>query len=133
MIVTNITQQTRIGDKVFIAKSFWERTRGLIGTPPLKAGEGLLLPGCMGVHMFGMGYPLDVIYLDRNNEVLLAIENLKPNTFGPVKFSSCAVLEFAVGTIHKSRTQVGDQIAMSGADELAEVIPVKSVPCFRSI
>jgi uncharacterized membrane protein (UPF0127 family) len=133
MIVTNITRQTQVADKVFMAKSFWERTRGLIGTPPLKAGEGLLLPGCMGIHMFGMSYPLDVIYLDQNNEVILAIENLKPNTFGPVKFKSCAVLEFAVGTIQNSKTQTGDQIAINGADELIEPVPVRSIPALRFI
>ena len=133
MIVTNLTRQTRVADKVFAAKSFWERTRGLIGTPPLKAGEGLLLPGCMGIHMFGMSYPLDVIYLDRNNEVIAVLEHIKPNTFGPVKLSSCTVLEFAVGTIRRSKTQIGDQIAINGADELIEVVPIKSIPVFRFI
>lgn len=133
MIITNVTRQTRVADKVFATESFWSRLKGLIGTPPLKAGEGLLLPGCMGIHMFGMSYPLDVIYLDQNNEVILALENLRPNTFGPIKFKSCAVLEFPVGTIRNSHTQEGDQLVISGADELINLIPAKSIPALRFI
>ena len=134
MIVSNLTRQSLIADKVFAAKSFWERTRGLIGRPPLKPGEGLLLPGCMGIHMFGMSYSLDVIYLDRNNEVIAALENIKPNSFGPIKFNSCAVLEFPVGTIAKSKTQEGDQLVINGADDqLIERVAVKSIPVFRFI
>ena len=133
MIVTNITRQIRVANQVFAAKSFWDRMRGLIGRPPLKPGEGLLLPGCMGIHMFGMSYSLDVIYLDQNNEVIAALENIKPNSFGPIKLNSCAVLEFPVGTIRKSKTQLGDQIVINGADELIEPVAVKSIPVFRFI
>ena len=133
MIVTNITRQTRVADKVFAAKGFLERLKGLIGTPPLKAGEGFLLPGCMGIHMFGMSYPLDVIYVDRNNEVIAVLENIKPNTFGPIKFNSCSVFEFPVGTIRRSKTQLGDQLVINGADELIEPVAVKSIPVFRFI
>ena len=133
MIVTNITRQTRIGNKVLVAKSFLDRMKGLIGAPPLQAGEGFLLPGCMGIHMFGMGYPLDVIYLDRNSIAIAVLENIKPNSFGPVKFTSCAVLELPVGTIRKSKTQLGDQIAVNGADELVEPVAVKPIPCFKLI
>ncbi len=133
MIVTNMTRQTRVANKVFVAKSFLDRLKGLMGTPPLQAGEGFLLPGCMGIHMFGMSYPIDVIYLNKSSEVIALLENLKPNSFGPVKFNSCAVLEFAVGTIRRSKTQLGDQLAINGADELIEPAVVKPIPCFRLI
>ena len=133
MIVSNLTRQSVVANKVFLAKGFFNRLKGLIGTPPLRTGEGLLLPRAMGIHTFGINYPIDVVYLDKNSQVVALSEDLKPNSFGPVKFSSCAVLEFAVGTIRKSKTQLGDQLVINGADELIEPVAVKSIPVFRFI
>ena len=117
MVITNLTRHTEVAHRVRIAESFWSRLKGLIGSLRLSAGEGLLLPNCMGIHMFGMNYPIDAIYLDRNHQVLLALESLRPNTFGPTRFNSCAVLELPVGTIHKSKTQIGDALSMEGLTE----------------
>lgn len=48
------------------------RLRGLLGRRPLLDGarEALLLVPCNGVHTFGMGYSLDVVFLDANHHVL---------------------------------------------------------------
>jgi len=39
------------------------RARGLIATPPLAPDEGLWLDRCDSIHMFGMRYPIDVVFL----------------------------------------------------------------------
>ena len=132
MIVMNITRHTEVGDKVWKATNFWARMKGLIGTSKLRKGEGLLLPRCIGIHMFGMSYPLDVIYLDENNEVIALLENIQPNTFGLIKLHAKSVLELRVGTIKKSKTQIGDVLSVDGVIEAIEA-PKVPIPLLRFI
>ena len=40
------------------------RLLGLALLDRRAAGAGLLLPGCRGVHTFGMRFPLDLVFLD---------------------------------------------------------------------
>ena len=58
----------------------WSRLRGLLARPPLRgdAAQALWLTPCGGVHTFGMGYPLDIVFLDRACRVLECCENLPP-------------------------------------------------------
>ncbi len=42
------------------------RTLGLALLERSRAGEGLLIPRCRSVHTFGMRFPLDVLFIDRD-------------------------------------------------------------------
>lgn len=74
----------------------WERLRGLLGRPPLRADEGLLLVPCASVHTFGMTRPIDVVYLDRDWRILRIVAGLRP---GRVSWTwrAVATLELAAG------------------------------------
>ena len=54
------------------------RLRGLIGRPPLRRGEGLLLTPCNSVHTFWLRTPIDVVFCDRELEVVLVVPELPP-------------------------------------------------------
>lgn len=41
------------------------------------------IPGCDWVHSFGVLWPLDVAYCDREGRVLRLVENLRPNSIAP--------------------------------------------------
>jgi uncharacterized protein len=43
--------------------TFLARARGLIATRPLTEDEGLWLERCDSIHMFGMHYAIDVVFL----------------------------------------------------------------------
>ena len=58
------------------ARTVLERTRGLLGTDP-SAGP-LLLERTRQVHTFGMRYPLDVIFCDRDWRVVHVVRDMKP-------------------------------------------------------
>ena len=108
MQILNETRGTVLGRKVILADSPWARLRGFLLRPPPRAGEGILLTPCNAIHMWGMRFPLDVIYLDASGRVLRALQSLPPwATPGRVS-NGRYVLEVPVGTIEATGTAAGD-------------------------
>jgi uncharacterized membrane protein (UPF0127 family) len=56
--------------RVRVARDFVARARGLLSGPPLTPDEALLIAPCSSIHTFGMGYPIDVIFLDRRARIV---------------------------------------------------------------
>ncbi|MDH6167917.1 uncharacterized membrane protein (UPF0127 family) [Variovorax boronicumulans] len=77
-IVSLRSTQDRPFGPVRVAERGWDRTRGLLGRPRLAANEGLLIARCSSVHTVGMRYPIDVVFLDRNGQIVRVVEQLKP-------------------------------------------------------
>src|SRR5215210_694276 len=63
--VVNSSRGAVLAEWTDVAASSWRRMRGLLGRPPLRPGQGLLIVPCRGVHSFGMAYSIDVVHLDR--------------------------------------------------------------------
>jgi len=55
-----------------------DRFLGLMGRRGLEPGAGMHLPRCSSIHMFFMRFPIDVVYLDRDNRVKKIVASLKP-------------------------------------------------------
>jgi uncharacterized membrane protein (UPF0127 family) len=51
---------------------------GLLNRKALAQGEGLLLDRCYGIHTFGMRFPIDVVFLDKELRVMRAVPALPP-------------------------------------------------------
>jgi uncharacterized membrane protein (UPF0127 family) len=95
---------------VAVADRWWLRMRGLLGRPPLAAGEGLLLDPCRAVHMLGMTYPLDVVFIDELRRVVALYPGLAPRArtgFHEARYA----LELPAGTLQRSGTSVGDTLS----------------------
>jgi uncharacterized protein len=94
---------------IFIADTFWTRLKGLLGTTSLGEVQGLLLCNCNSVHMIGMRYALDIVYLDKAGLILKVVENLKP-----WQISCCLkaqdTLEIKSGMVHRLGWQVGMEL-----------------------
>ena len=125
MIVINETKETVVAKNVWAAGSFWERLRGLIGSPPLEEDEGFFIPSCQGIHSFGMSYLFDAIYIDRDGRVLELISRMKPNSFGIINFQARSVLELPEGTIERTKTEKGDLLFV--ADVSYRPVPLEGV------
>ena len=69
---------TILGYQVIIAETFLERARGLIARPAPSSGEALLIPKCNAIHTFFMRYPIDAIFLDRDDNPVKTIKNIRP-------------------------------------------------------
>lgn len=107
MVVRNTTRDTQIADNLEVAGSGPKRTKGLLGRKGLAHGEGLWIVPCEAVHTFFMKFPIDLIYLDRKQQV----KKIR-NSVSAWRISGClsahSVLELPAGTIRSTQTERGD-------------------------
>lgn len=108
--ITNLARSTIIAKNSEIAQTWFKRAKGLLGRTHLENGQALIIRHCDSVHTFFMKFPIDVIFVDKQNYVLKAIENIKPFRLSPIVFGSNFVIELPIGAIKSSRTQKGDQL-----------------------
>ncbi len=101
--------------EVTFARSFLQRTVGLIGRRQIGNDESVLFERCSSIHTFFMRLPIDVVFLDAQRRVVRAVENVKP--WRP--YIGCAgassVLELAAGSIRRREINVGDEVAYAVA------------------
>lgn len=94
-----------------IARTFFQRLAGLLFRPRLQANEMLLIPGCNSVHMIGMRYAIDLVYLDRHGLIMKCVPRLRP--FGlSICAKAWAALEMAEGTVARLRLEAGQTLPM---------------------
>jgi len=94
------------------AETAFSRLKGLIGRKNLTEGEGLLLRPCKGVHTFLMNFPIDVVFLDRQNRIIETVQDLKPRRISRIVLSSVCAIELPAGTVLASQSGVGDEIVV---------------------
>lgn len=85
------------------------RTRGLLGRDALAVGRALVIAPCQGVHTFGMRFPLDIVGVARNGDVVTVRRNV-PRRRIVLALRAFAVVELAAGACHAVNLQVGDQV-----------------------
>lgn len=66
------------GIRARVARTFAERARGLIGAKSLPPGEGMLILKCNAIHTFFMSFPIDATFLDKNNNIVKIVRNIRP-------------------------------------------------------
>ena len=111
----NLTRQAYLATALAVADTHWTRLRGLLGldTSDFRNGSGLWIVPCHGVHTFGMGFPIDVIYLDRSMKVIHIQSDLQPWRFAPVRSNAASVLELPCRTADETKTALGDRIEIT--------------------
>jgi uncharacterized membrane protein (UPF0127 family) len=88
-----------IAARLELADNEWKRFIGLMGRPSIAAGDGLLLDPCNSIHMFFMRFPIDVLFLDKENRVKKVLLRLKPWRLSPIVFGARKVVELPAGTL----------------------------------
>ncbi len=110
MQAVNQTRQVSLAQEGIVAASAWLRLRGLLGRPPLKPGQGLLLRGEKAIHTIGMTYPIDALFLDHAGRVIHLEREMVPLRASPFVWQSTDVLELPAGMIDRTGTTLGDTI-----------------------
>ncbi len=111
----NRTRQACLASDLALADTYWTRLRGLLGrsTHDFRNGCGLWIVPCHGVHTLGMGFPIDVLYLDRDMSVIYAQGELQPWRVAPVRRLAASVLELPSRTLAETKTEIGDTIEIT--------------------
>lgn len=114
-IAFNRTRQVHLATDLALADTHWTRLRGLLGRGPddFRNGSGLWIVPCHGVHTLGMGFPIDVVYLDRDLNVIHVETDLQPWRFAPVRRMATSVLELPSRTTAATKTEIGDKIEIT--------------------
>lgn len=109
--IVNRTRESVLGRDIRVADRWWQRARGFLRNPEPGQGEGLLLSPCRAVHMMGMKFPLDVVFVDRGGRVIALYPRLAPRRRSRWHLTARYALELPVGTIDATGTRVGDFVA----------------------
>ena len=120
-MIRNRTRGTVLCRTTELAESSWQKARGLMFRKELEPGHGMLMTfsgdSNPGIWMFGMRFPIDIIFMDSKGEVVRVVEDAQPlrlswktwriyNPPVPAEY----VLELPPGTAKQSGTLVGDVV-----------------------
>jgi uncharacterized protein len=90
------------------------RMRGLLGRAGLEQGAGLLIKPAPSVHMFFMRFPIDVVFVDRDNAIVGISHTLRPWRIAGAR-RAVAALELPAGTALKHGLELGDVLTFEPA------------------
>ena len=93
-------------DRAEVALGAWARLKGLMGRKRLPPSEGMLLPRCNSVHTVFMRFPIDVIYLSKDDRVLKIVEKM-PACHVSACWGAKSVLEMPANWAAKTGLRVG--------------------------
>jgi hypothetical protein len=110
MAIVNVSKKYNLATRVVVANSFFKRLKGLLGCKSLNEGEALIITHSKSIHTFFMRFPIDVLFVDKNNKIVKLIPSLKPFRLTSICFKSAYVVELPSGKIHSSNTSLGDLI-----------------------
>ena len=93
------------------------RLFGLLGSPPLAPGEGLLIRPSSGIHTWGMSFPIDIAALGAEDRIVGLWRAVGAWRLRGLGFKTRSILELAPGAIDRSRTVLGDQLSLTRIEE----------------
>lgn len=114
MRILNISKNMLLATQVELAQGLFSRTKGLLGKKEIPEGFALVIQPCKQIHTFFMQFPIDVLFLDRNQRVIKVIVAMPPFSISGIYFNSRLAIEMPAYTLSKSQTQVGDVIRLEG-------------------
>ncbi len=110
-VFNNDTKETLLAENARIAATMLSRMVGLLNRSNLASGEGLFLDKCNSIHMIGMKFAIDALFLDKKGIVVGMLENFPPGKISKVFFQAKSCLELPAGTIAITRTALGDKVS----------------------
>jgi len=96
------------------------RQEGLLGWNTISSDTGMLLDfrieGKYAIHMQGMKFPIDAVWIDQAGEIKLVYEDIPPNTgqLFPSMFPCRYCLELAAGFCKKFGVREGERVRLGG-------------------
>src|ERR1700723_998487 len=119
--VYNKTRETFVATEATVADSYLRRLVGLLGKTRrwARLGTGLWIVPSRGVHTIGMMFPIDLIFLGKEKEVVHVEEHVRPFRISDVSLKATSVLELPPHTIYRTGTKVGDRLEISASSPVS--------------
>ncbi len=105
-------QGQEIASKIKLADTFFTRGLGLMFKKEMTDFDGILIKPSNSIHTFWMRFSIDVIFLNKDLEVIKVFENLKPWRMTWPYLKASQVLELKAGTLN-GKIKKGDQLEMT--------------------
>ncbi len=102
--------------RAVVADTIPSRKEGLLGWESISEDEGMLLdflvPAEYAIHMQGMKFPIDAVWIDSQGVIKLMYKNIMPNSrqVYPSMFSCRYCLELKAGFCEKYGARMGQNI-----------------------
>ncbi len=111
MMIKNLTKKTILATKVRHCHSVFSKLKGLMFAKPLK-DTALIFhfkkEKIISLHMFLVFYPIDVLWLDKNRQVVQLKEHFRPFHVIIAEKPAQYIVELPDSAITKSKTRAGD-------------------------
>ena len=106
---------------VEVAHSFLKRAVGLLGRGGLETDTLMWIHPAATIHTLGMQFPIDVVFLNRQNQIVKVVSAVPPGRAVMGGFGAYSVLEAAAGWLDVDAIQPGAQVTFL-LDEAAAVL-----------
>jgi len=106
----------RVTMRAAVADSDPSRRQGLLGWDTITDDLGMLLdfvaPGQYAIHMQGMKFPIDAIWIDPKGDIQVIYEEIPPNSgqIYPSMFPCRYCLEVKAGFCKRNRIKMGQKV-----------------------
>ncbi len=115
LAVINKSKGTVLADKAELARSFFQRLKGLMFRKKIDSGFGMIFYHCSSIHTFFMRFDIDVIFLDKTNRIVKLYKRFSPCKISSIVLNSYVTIEIPAGVIEKTSTQLGDILEIKHA------------------
>ena len=78
MVYTIKKEQITISQEAQMADTFLRRLVGLMFKKSISSGYALIFRNATSIHTFFMRFPIDIVFLDKDNQIIRICEALKP-------------------------------------------------------
>ena len=95
------------------ATGLFSRMRGLLGRRTLADGCGMCISPCNSIHTFFMKFPLDLVFLSAEDEVVKTFFGVRPWTMVYAGGRARKVIEVRAGWLSRDALKIGDRITLS--------------------
>jgi uncharacterized membrane protein (UPF0127 family) len=108
----NVNKENIVLENLKLANGFFEKFKGLMGRKRLNKSEGLMILSCNSIHTCFMKFPIDVLFLNMDHEVIAMRKEVKPWRMVNFVKKAYITVEMPEGTIEHKNVEVGDLLIM---------------------
>ena len=112
MKIINKTKNTVLAQEAIVADTVFKRIKGLLGRKDFMQGEALIIRPCNSIHTFFMRFPIDVLFVNKHNQIIKANSTLKPWRLTYIYLNAAFVIELPAGILESTFTQEKDILVL---------------------